>query len=119
VPEDWGDKPASDARRILTRAGRKAGARALATKHVNVDRTHNLVRRYHVTVLLCITARRHYLLNAGNPSGVWQISAYRSEDGSQAAARRKAQSAHSPQGQIGASRCRQAKGSNRIAKNPP
>jgi len=50
--------------------------------HVNVDRAHKLVRRYHVTdaALHDSQAVDHLLMQGNTGSGVWADSAYRSEE---------------------------------------
>jgi len=79
-PEDWKNKPAKrsqkdlDARWTKKHYGYK--------NHVNVDRKHKLIRRYHVSdAALHDSQVVDALLMRGNTaSGVWADSAYRSEE---------------------------------------
>ena len=98
VPEDWADKPAKrcqkdvDARwreedrktvRGIVFPTSKHGKSHYGTKnHVNVDRTHKRVRRYHVTdaALHDSQAVDHLLMQGNRGSGVWADPAYRSEE---------------------------------------
>ena len=87
VPGDWENKPAKrsqkdvDARCTMTIGTRKHGASHCGYKnHINVDRKHQLIRRYHVS-----DAATHgsqvvdKLLTRGNTgSGVWADAAWRS-----------------------------------------
>jgi hypothetical protein len=51
VPEDWADKPAKRSQKDTdARWTKKHGKSHYGYKnHVNVDRTHKLVRRYHIS----------------------------------------------------------------------
>jgi IS5 family transposase len=84
VPEDWETKPAKRSQKdVDARWTKKHGRSHYGYKnHVNVDRKHKLVRRWHVT-----HAAQHdsqavdLLLMRGNTgSGVWADAAYRSEE---------------------------------------
>ena len=98
VPEDWADKPAKrcqkdpDAR--WSEADQKTVRRTVfpTNKHgnshygyknqVNMDRTHKLVRRYHVSDAGQHDSQAvdHLLMRGNTGSGVWADSAYRSEE---------------------------------------
>ena len=50
TPAGWEDKPAKRRQKDVRRGGPRSTARAITvTNHVNVDRRHKLVRRYHVS----------------------------------------------------------------------
>ena len=68
APEDWADKPAKRVQKDMdARWTKKHGKSHYGYKnHVNVDRTHKLVRRYHVSpfsghccAMPCPAARQH------------------------------------------------------------
>ncbi|MET4104416.1 IS5 family transposase [Roseovarius sp. MBR-78] len=98
VPEGWADKPAKrsqkdiDARwseedqktvRGTVFPTSKHGKRHYGYEnHVNVDRKHKLVRRYHVSnaALHDSQAVDHLLMKGNTGSGVWADPAYRSEE---------------------------------------
>ena len=84
VPEDWKDKPAKRSQKDTdARWTKKHGKSHYGFKnHVNADRKHKLVRRYHVS-----DAAQHdsqavdHLLTQGNTgAGVWADAAYRAEE---------------------------------------
>ncbi len=117
VPEDWADKPAKRAQKDLdARWTKKHGKNHYGYKnHVNVDRRHKLVRRYHVS-----DAARHdsqavdHLLMQGNTgSGVWADAAYRSEEMEAKLRARRLKSHIHRKGKRGKPLTEQAKGSNR------
>ena len=84
VPQDWADKPAkrsqkdTDARWTRTHGKSHYGYK----NHVNVDRKHKLVRRYHVSDAAMHDSRAvdHLLMRGNTGSGVWADAAYRSEE---------------------------------------
>jgi IS5 family transposase len=84
VPEDWADKPAkrsqkdTDARWTKTHGKSHYGCK----NHVNLDRRHKLVRRYHVSdaALHDSQAVDHLLMRGNTGSGVWADAAYRSAE---------------------------------------
>ena len=84
VPEDWADKPAKRSQKDLdARWTKKHGKSHYGTKnHVNVDRMHKLVRRYHVSdaALHDSQAVDHLSMQGNTRSGVWADAAYRSEE---------------------------------------
>ena len=131
VPEDWADKPAkrsqkdTDARwseedqktvRGTVFPTSKHGKSHYGYKnHVNVDRKHKLVRRWHVS-----NAAQHdsqavdQLLMRGNTGAdVWADSAFRSEDMEAKLQDRKLKSHIHRKGKRGKPLSEQAKGSNR------
>ena len=84
MPEGWADKPAkrsqkdTDARWI-----KKHGKSYYGYKnHVNVDRKHKLVRRYHVSDAALHDSQPvdHLLMQGNTGSDVWADPAYRSEE---------------------------------------
>ena len=83
VPEDWSDKPSRRSQKdVDARWTKKHGKSHYGYKnHVNVDRKHKLVRRYHVSdaALHDSQAVDHLLMQSNTGSGVWADSAYRSE----------------------------------------
>ena len=83
VPEDWTDKPAKRSQKdVDARWTKKHGKSHYGYKnHVNVDRKHKLVRRYHVSdaALHDSQAVDHLLMRGNTGAGVWADSAYRSE----------------------------------------
>ncbi len=82
VPEDWADKPAKRSQKdVDARWTMKHGKSHFGYKnHVNVDRKHKLIRRYHVSdAALHDSQAVNALLTRGNTgSGVWADAAYRS-----------------------------------------
>ena len=84
VPEDWADKPAKRCQKdVDARWTKKHGKSHYGYKnHVNVDRMHKLIRRYHVSAAAVHDSQAvDALLTRGNTgSGVWADAAYRSED---------------------------------------
>ena len=84
VPEGWADKPAKRSQKDTdARWTKKHGKSHYGYKnHVNVDRQHKLVRRYHVSDAAAHDSQAvDHLLMAGNTgSDVWADAAYRSEE---------------------------------------
>ena len=84
VPEDWADKPAKRCQKDLdARWTKKHGKSHYGYKnHVNVDRMHKLVRRYHVSDAAQHDSQAvdHLLMQGNTGSGVWADAAYRSEE---------------------------------------
>lgn len=84
VPEGWENKPAKRSQKdVDARWTKKHGKSHYGYKnHVNVDRKHKLIRRYHVTDAAVHDSQAvDELLMCGNTaSGVWADSAYRSAD---------------------------------------
>jgi IS5 family transposase len=84
VPEDWADKPAKRSQKdVDARWTKKHGKSHYGYKnHVNVDRKHKLVRRYHVSdaALHDSQAVDHLLMRGNTGAGVWADPAYRSEE---------------------------------------
>ncbi|WP_138472699.1 IS5 family transposase [Poseidonocella sp. HB161398] len=84
VPEDWSDKPAKRSQKDTdARWTKKHGKSHFGYKnHVNVDRKHKLIRRYHVSdaALHDSQAVDHLLMPGNTGSGVWADAAYRSEE---------------------------------------
>jgi len=72
VPEDWADKPGK------SHCGYK--------NHVNVERTHKLIRRYHVSDAAVHDSQAvdQLLTRGSTESGVWADAAYRSAEIAQA-----------------------------------
>ena len=101
VPEDWADKPGK------SHYGYK--------NHVNVDRMHKLIRRYHVSDAAVHDSQAvDPLLTRGNTgSGVWADAAYRSEDMEAKLKARKLTSHIHRKGKRGKPLTEQAKGSKR------
>ena len=117
VPEDWETKPAKRSQKdVDARWTKKHGKSHYGYKnHVNVDRKHKLVRRWHVT-----HAAQHdsqavdLLLMRGNTgSGVWADAAYRSEEMEGKLRDRKLKSHIHRKGKRGKPLTEQAKGGNR------
>lgn len=83
-PEGWADKPAMRSQKGTdARWTKKHGKSHYGYKnHVNVDRQHKLVRRYHVSdaALHDSQAVDHLLIQGNTGSDVWADSAYRSEE---------------------------------------
>ena len=84
VPEGWENKPAKRSQKdVDARWTKKHGKSHYGYKnHVNVDRMHKLVRRYHVTDAAVHDSQAvDALLTRGNTgSGVWADAAYRSAE---------------------------------------
>ncbi len=75
VPEDWENKPAKRCQKDLDARWTKKHGRAHYgyKKHVNVDRKHKLVRRYHVSDAAQHDSHAvdHLLMRGNTGSGVW------------------------------------------------
>ena len=84
VPKGWADKPAKRSQKDTdARWTKKHGKSHYGYKnHVNVDRKHKLVRRYHVSnaALHDSQAVDHLLMQGNTGSDVWGDPAYRSEE---------------------------------------
>ncbi len=117
VPEDWANKPAKRSQKDLdARWTKKHGKSHYGYKnHVNVDRTHKLVRRYHVSdaALHDSQAVDHLLMRGNTGSGVWADAAYRSEEMEAKLHARKLKSHIHRKGKRGKPLTEQAKESNR------
>ena len=117
VPKDWADKPAKRCQKDLdARLTKKHGKSHYGYKnHVYVDRTHKLVRRYHVTDAAVHDSQAvDQLLMQGNTgSGVWADAAYRSEEREAKLRDRELKSHIHRKGNRGKPLTDQAKGSNR------
>lgn len=117
VPEDWADKPAKRSQKdVDARWTKKNGRSQYGYKnHVNVDRKHKSVRRYHVSdaALHDSQAVDHLLMQSNTGAGVWADSAYRSEEMEAKLHARKLKSHIHRKGKRGKPLTEQAKGSNR------
>ena len=117
VPEDWKNKPAKRSQKdIDARWTKKHGKSHYGYKnHVNVDRKHKLVRRYHVSdvALHDSQAVDHLLMEGNTGAGVWADSAYRSEEVEAKLRTRKLTSHIHCKGKRSKPLTEQAKGSNR------
>jgi IS5 family transposase len=84
--------------------------------HVNVDRKHKLVRRYHVSdAALHVSKMEDHLLMRGNTSsGVWADPAYQSEEMKAKLCSQNLKSHIHRKGKRGKPLTEQAKGTNRI-----
>ena len=116
-PEGWADAPAKRSQKDTdARWTKKHGRSHYGYKnHVNVDRRHKLVRRYHVTdAALHDSQAVDQLLTRGNTgAGVWADAAYRSKE-IEAKLRACGLRSHvHRKGRRGKSLTGQAKGSNR------
>jgi len=84
VPEGWADRPAKRSQKDTdARWTKKHGKSHYGCKnHVNVDRQHKLVRRYHVSDAAPhdSQAADHLLMQGKTGSEVWADPAYRSEE---------------------------------------
>ena len=84
TPEGWADKPAKRCQKdVDARWTKKHGKSHYGYKnHVNVDRKHKLIRRYHVTDAAVHDSQAvEELLTRGNTgAGVWADAAYRSAE---------------------------------------
>ncbi len=83
-PEGWGNKPAKRSQKdVDARWTKKHGKSHYGYKnHVNVDRKHKLIRRYHVTDAAVHDSQAvdELLMRGNTASGVWADAAYRSEE---------------------------------------
>ena len=117
VPEDWADKPAKRSQKdVDARWTKKHGKSHYGYKnHVNVDRKHKLVRRYHVSdaALHDSQAVDHLLMRGNTGAGVWADAAYRSEAMEAKLRARKLKSHIHRKGKRGKPLTDQATGSNR------
>lgn len=117
VPEDWENKPAKRCQKDLdARWTKKQGKSHYGYKnHVNVDRKHKLVRRYHVSDAAQHDSQAvdHLLMRGNTGSGVWADAAYRSEEMEAKLRDRKLKSPIHRKGKRGKPLTDQAKGSNR------
>ena len=117
TPEDWENKPAKRSQKdVDARWTKKHGKSHYGYKnHVNVDRKHKLIRRYHVSdaALHDSQAVDHLLMRGNTGSGVWADSAYRSEEMEAKLQARKLKSHIHRKGKRGKPLTEQAKGSNR------
>jgi len=117
VPEDWADKPAKRVQKdVDARWTKKHGKSHYGYKnHVNVDRKHKLVRRYHVSdaALHDSQAVDHLLMRGNTGAGVWADAAYRSEAMEAKLRARKLKSHIHRKGKRGKPLTDQATGSNR------
>ena len=116
-PEDWKDKPAKHSQKDLdARWAKKHGKSHYGYKnHVNVDRRHKLVRRWHVSDAAMHDSQAiDNLLMLGNTgSGVWADAAYRSEETEAKLRARQLKSHIHRKGKPGKPLTEQGKGSNR------
>ena len=84
VPEDWENKPAKRSQKdVDARWTKKHGKSHCGYKnHVNVDRKHKLIRRYHVTGAAVHDSQvvDELLMRGNTGSRVWADAAYRSEE---------------------------------------
>ncbi len=84
VPEGWADKPAKRSQKDTdARWTKKHGKSHYGYKnHVDVDRQHKLVRRYHVSDAALHDSQvvDHLLMRGNTGAGVWADPAYRSEE---------------------------------------
>jgi len=84
APEGWENKPAKRSQKdVDARWTKKHGKSHYGYKnHVNVDRMHKLIRRYHVSdaALHDSQAVDELLIRGNTASGVWADAAYRSEE---------------------------------------
>jgi IS5 family transposase len=117
VPEGWADKPAKRSQKdVDARWTKKHGKSHYGYKnHVNVDRKHKLVRRYHVSdaALHDSQAVDHLLMQGNTGAGVWADAAYRSEEMEAKLRDRKLKSHIHRKGKRGKPLTEQGKGSNR------
>ena len=117
TPEGWADKPAKRSQKdVDARWTKKHGKSHYGYKnHVNVDRKHKLIRRYHVTDAAVHDSQAvDQLLTRGNTgSGVWADAAYRSTEIEATLKARKLTSHIHRKGQRGKPLTQQAQKSNR------
>ncbi|WP_104018116.1 IS5 family transposase [Roseovarius nitratireducens] len=116
-PEDWEDKPAKRSQKDTdARWTKKHGKSHYGYKnHVNVDRRHKLIRRWHVSDAAQHDSQAvdHLLMGGNTGSGVWADAAYRSEGMEAKLRARKLKSHIHRKGRRGKPLTAQAKGSNR------
>ena len=117
TPEGWADEPAKRSQKdVDARWTKKHGKSHYGYKnHVNVDRKHKLIRRYHVTDAAVHDSQAvDQLLTRGNTgSGVWADAAYRSAEIEAVLKARKLTSHIHRKGQRGKPLTQQAQKSNR------
>lgn len=117
TPDGWADKPAKRCQKdVDARWTKKHGKTHYGYKnHVNVDRTHKLIRRYHVTDAAVHDSQAvDQLLTRGNTgSGVWADAAYRSAEIETALKARKLTSHIHRKGKRGKPLTERAQNSNR------
>ena len=117
VPEDWAERPAKRSQKDTdARWTKKHGKSHFGYKnHVNVDRRHKLIRRYHVSdaALHDSQAVDHLLMRGNTGAGVWADAAYRSEEMEGKLLARGLKSHIHRKGRRGKPLGVQAKGSNR------
>ncbi|MGV8986069.1 MAG: IS5 family transposase [Cypionkella sp.] len=117
TPEGWADKPAMRCQKdVDARWTQKHGKSHYGYKnHVNVDRMHKLVRRYHVTDAAVHDSQAvdHLLMQGNTGSGVWADAAYRSEETETKLRAQELKSHIHRKGKRGKPLTEQAKGSNR------
>ena len=117
TPDGWADKPAKRSQKdVDARWTKKHGKSHYGYKnHVNVDRKHKLIRRYHVTDAAVHDSQAvDQLLTRGNTgSGVWADAAYRSTEIEATLKVRKLTSHIHRKGQRGKPLTQQAQRSNR------
>jgi len=117
VPEDRENKPAMRCQKDLdARWTKKHGKSNYGYKnHVNLDRMHKLVRRYHVSDAAQHDSQAvdHLLMRGNTGSGVWADAAYRSEEMEAKLRDQKLKSHIHRKGKRGKPLTEQAKGSNR------
>ncbi len=117
VPQDWADKPAMRSQKDTdARWTKKHGKSHYGYKnHVNVDRQHKLIRRYHFSnaALHDSQAVDHLLMPSNTGSGVWADAAYRSEEMEARLRARGLRSHIHRKGKRGKPLTAQGKGSNR------
>ena len=116
-PDDWKDKPAKRCQKdVDARWTKKHGKSHYGYKnHVNVDRKHKLVRRYHVSDAAQHDSQAvdHLLMEGNTGAGVWADSAYRSEEMEAKLRARGLKSRIHRKGKRGKPLSEQAKASNR------
>lgn len=117
TPEGWADEPAKRSQKdVDARWTKKHGKSHYGYKnHVNVDRMHKLVRRYHVTDAAVHDSQAvdHLLMQGNTGSGVWADAAYRSEETEAKLRAQELKSHIHRKGKRGKPLTEQAKGSNR------
>jgi len=117
VPEGWADKPAKRRQKdVDARWTKKHGTSHYGYKnHVNVDRRHKLIRRWHVSDAAQHDSQAvdHLLMQGNTGSGVWADAAYRSEAMEAKLRARQLKSHIHRKGRRGKPLSNQAKGSNR------
>ena len=117
APEGWTDHPAKRSQKDTdARWTKKHGKSHYGYKnHVNMDRKHKLVRRYHVSdaALHDSQAVDHLLTRGNTGAGVWADPAYRSEEMEARLRSMKLKSHIHRKGKRGKPLTEQAKSSNR------